>query len=96
MTVDADGRVLSVTVSQPRFTRREKALLLASRRDELSRGKHGFLLSEAMDPANQFKFYAVGPHVDYADKAVLDAERRYAEANKGANMHGVRFRAAKR
>lgn len=88
--------MLSVSVAQPRFTRREKALLLASRRDELSRGKHGFLMSEAMDPANQFKFYSPPPRVDYAEKARLDAEKRYADANKGSNMHGLRFTVLKR
>lgn len=44
VTVDAEGNVVSVAVTQSRFTPREVTLLLASRRAESApRGSHGWL-----------------------------------------------------
>ena len=72
VTRDADGKVLSVTTTEPRFTPDDKALLLASRRRV--RGTHGILMSEALDPANQFAF-EVEPPVYAHDDAKADTAR---------------------
>lgn len=79
VTLGPDGQVLSVTVTQPRFTARERHLLLASRRvEKVLRGKHGIPLDEAMDPANQFAFEVpVPPPVDWAQRKLNEAQDRW-------------------
>lgn len=70
VAVDVNGNVLSVTVTEPRFTRWEVALLLASRRrEEQPRGDHGYTLQEATDPANMGRFKLGTPTTDFAAKA---------------------------
>lgn len=97
VTLDADGKVASVAVSQPRFTPREVALLLAARRAKLApRGSHGLLLSEALDPANQFAFEASKPMTDWAQKALDGAAESYQRAHPKASMSAVRFTVGRR
>lgn len=65
--------MLSVTVTQPRFTRVEVARLIASRRREKQhRGSHGFTIEEATDPKNLGRFRLGVPVTDFAAKAEYD------------------------
>lgn len=78
VTVGADGRVLSVTVAEPRFTRREVAALLASRRAEkVPRGRHGLPLSETTDKANEYAYEVPLPTTDFAARALASAQAKY-------------------
>lgn len=52
--------------TEPEFTSRELALLLAHERIEAERGSHGISMREATDPANQFNFVTQLPVVDWA------------------------------
>lgn len=84
VTLDAEGRVVSVTVTEPRFTRGEVARLIASRRKERQqRGPHGFTLAEATDPANMGKFKLGMPVTDFAAKAEAEgleiARKQYGD-----------------
>lgn len=91
-TLDTEGRVVSVSVTQPRFTPRERALLLASRRAEKARrGQHGRLLSESTDAANQFAYTARGPITDWAQKKLNDVEAAYKKQHPDADMGALHF-----
>lgn len=97
VTFGAAGEVVSVSVSEPRFTRDEVALLLASRRAEgAPRGEHGLLLSEAMDPANQFAFEATDPVMDWAQKTLNAARDAYRKKFPKSDMSAVHIRVRKR
>lgn len=76
-----DGEVLSVTVSEPRFTPVEKAKLMRSRfEDTRPRGSHGLPLSDATDATKEWE---VGlPTRDFAQQA-LDRTRAEYEKNYG-------------
>lgn len=92
ITLDADGHVVSVAVTEPRFTARERALLLASRRAEKARrGRHGRLLSETTDAANQFAYSARGPITDWAQKKLDEAEAAYKKQHPDADMGSLHF-----
>lgn len=70
--------VRSVAIPEPEWSAEDVALLVASRQQERELGSHGIPLSEAMDPANQFKFRGQdAPKVDYAEKARKDAEAAF-------------------
>lgn len=72
----ADGEVVSVTVTEPRFTPYETGLLLASRdRDNQPRGEHGIRLSEATDPAK--RWHVPLPKRDFAKAALEKAQDAY-------------------
>lgn len=80
VTFGADGEVLSVTVSEPRFTAYERQLLLLSRRrDAEPRGRHGHLLSEATDPANQYSWSVPISTVDFAQAALNKAQKEFQD-----------------
>lgn len=80
VTLDTDGNVVSVTATQSRFTPREVALLLASRREENApRGSHGFKLSEATDPENKDAFTVPLPITDFAEKALIRERKKYSD-----------------
>lgn len=92
VTLDADGAVLSVSRSEPRFTPRERALLLASRRAARApRGQHGHLLSESTNADNQFAYRVSGPRMDWAAKALSDAEESYKKKHPNADMKALHF-----
>lgn len=96
VTFDPDGDVLSVTVSEPRFTPGEKALLLASRRAERDpRGEHGFLLSEAADPANQFAFHVPPPSRDWAQVKLNEAQAAYQKRFPDTDLGSLLWRVEK-
>ncbi len=91
VTIDADGAVASVTVSEPRFTPREKALLLAARRKAtVPRGSHGIEMSKATDPANDVSrmeatgMFVAKPSVDFAAEAVRQAQENWPKDDKRA------------
>ncbi|WP_417556165.1 hypothetical protein [Microbacterium sp.] len=93
MTLDADGNVVSVTVAAPRFTPRERALLLASRRAEkVQRGRHGIPIAEATDPKNQFGFKVPPPSQDWAQKKLNEAHTAYAKEHPGVDMGSLLWR----
>ena len=90
VTVDAQGVVLSVTVSEPRFTPADKAALLLSRRaDHEPRGRHGLPLSVAMDPNNQFAFDVPAPSTDWAQATLNAAQDRFHTAWPDADMDSL-------
>lgn len=94
-TVGPDG--VTVTVTESRFTRQEKVLLLASRRaDAAPRGRHGLLLSETTDPENQFKFRVPFPTTDWAQAEVDKAEAAYRAKYPKAPMGALIWRAEKK
>jgi hypothetical protein len=76
---DADGRLVgSVSVPEPEWSPDDVALLVASRQHQQSLGAHGFPMSEATDPANQFAFTGQkAPIVDFFEKARLDDQDKY-------------------
>ena len=87
MTYDASGGVVSVSVPESRFSRREVDLLLESRRlEKQPRGSHGLTLAEATDPANQFAFTVGKPVRDFAASALRAAKDAYQKANPGVEM----------
>ncbi len=93
VTLDADGNVVSVTVTQPRFTARDRELLLASRRAEkVRRGSHGHPLSEATDPANQFGYKVPPPKQDWAQKKLNEVQEAYKKANPNADIGALLWR----
>jgi hypothetical protein len=84
--------IRTVTVREPEYDDAELALLVASRRRQAEMGPHGIPMSEAMDPANQFAFKGQEvPRIDYADKALKDAQDRYYKAHKDVNRNGHRW-----
>ena len=91
---DDDGRLVrSVTVSEAEWSPEDVALLVASRQAERELGSHGIPLSEAFDPANQFRFKGQdAPRVDYAEKARLDAQeafyKQHDKKDMPVNRHG--------
>ena len=90
MTVGPDGEVLSVTVSEPRFTVQDKvALLVSFREDRAPRSRTGVLLSEAMDPNNQFAFEVPPPATDWSLAAMNAAQDRYRSAWPDADMDSL-------
>lgn len=96
MTFGPDGVVLSVAVSEPRFTVGEKDALLASRRAERApRGPHGRLLAEATDPAHQYDWVVPKPTRDFAEakrRAAIDAYRKkYPDTDHTSLLWSVRL-----
>jgi hypothetical protein len=84
VTLGSDGEVLSVTVTAPRFTPADKAMLLAARRKAQEyRNAYGVPMSEATNPANRGKFVVPPPSVDFSAwemaKARADAEQTYKD-----------------
>lgn len=97
MTLGVDGSLVSVTVTEPRFTRAEKALLIASARaDRAPRGPHGILLAEAMDARNQFAFEASDPAMDWAQKTLNEATEAYRKKNPKTDLTAVHISVRKR
>lgn len=87
MTFDAAGEVVSVQITESRFTRDDVALLLASRRDEFEpRGSHGHKLAEAIDPAHEFDWSVEPPIIDFAASAIAKAKSDYKAAMKNADI----------
>ncbi|GAA1148394.1 hypothetical protein GCM10009651_36330 [Microbacterium natoriense] len=85
---DADRLVRAVTVREPEFSAWDRAVLLADAVDSKApRGAHGLLLSEVTKPENQFAYDVprtpLGipmPGIDWAQKALDDAQEQYRKA----------------
>lgn len=93
MTLNADGEVLSVAATQSRFTPREVARLLASRRAERApRSSTGILLAEATDPANAGSFEVPLPTTDFAAKALRKTQDAYEQRWGKEAMHDTLWR----
>jgi len=90
---DGDRLVRSVTVRESEFTPDEVALRLAlGRVKAVPRNRLGVPLSEAMDPANQFKFQPLDkPEMDWSEKVVEDKKDAYYKARPDANRNGHRW-----
>lgn len=96
MTRDVNGNVLSVTTTEPRFTSKDKALLLAARRKALEpRGSHGFTVAEATDPKNFGKFKVGMPITDLALKAQSEARESWKQKYGDQGMEYLMFRVEK-
>lgn len=68
----------SVTVREPEYSEADLLAILASRReDQRPRGSHGRLLSEATDPANQYRYVVPLPTKDFAESALSKARAAY-------------------
>lgn len=82
-----------MTVLEPRFTRSEVDLLLASRRKEKEpRGPHGFTIAEATDPKNQYRFRVPEPYLDFAQLALGKARAAYQKRFPDGDMSAALFR----
>jgi hypothetical protein len=75
---DGDRLVASVTIREPEFSSLDVAVLLeARRRQRVKRGPHGYPITEAMDPDNQFAFKADKPVRDWAMTALHQAQKAW-------------------
>lgn len=85
---------MSVTVTEPRFTPGEVALLIASRRsDNAPRGAHGHLLSESTDPRTQGRWKVEPPTRDFAQERVNAAQSAYRKQwGEDADMDSLLWR----
>lgn len=73
-----DGIDYTFTSTEPEWDFEQVDLLIAMREIEAETGPHGFLMSEATDPANQFAFQGDEfPTTDWAEKARLDSQSAY-------------------
>lgn len=82
-TIAADGAV-SVSVTEPRFTRTEVARLIAAQRKAAEpRGDHGWTLAEATDKKNMGRFKLSEPVTDFVMKAEAEgieaAKKKYGD-----------------
>jgi len=67
-----------VSIPESEWSPADVALLIASRQKEREIGSHGFPMSEATDPANQWAFEGQkAPLTDWAEKARADAQDEY-------------------
>lgn len=72
------GRLVrTVTRREPEFSHADKVALLALDAYEADLGPHGLPLSETTDPANQRAYVAENPVMDWAARAISDAQRKY-------------------
>lgn len=85
--------MLSVAVTESRFTPREVALLLASRREENApRSSTGIKLSDATDAANKDAFSVPLPITDFAAKALRKEQDAYEKRWGKEAMHDLLWR----
>lgn len=89
--------VRAVTVREPEFSAWDRALLLADvAESKVRRGAHGLPLSEASNPENQFAFVVPEPHMDWAQKALDDAQEAFKKRNPKASMNALMWKVARR
>lgn len=87
--------VRSVTVREPEFDARERALMVAAKRYKAGLNRFGIPWEEATDPANQmvnpFEAYVV---TDYSEKTFEDQKAahyaKYPDSSKSGHMWNVR------
>lgn len=96
---DDDGRMVrAITVRESEFTDMDRRWLSESfAQDQAPRGSHGWLMSEATDPANQGKFFVGPPTLDFAAKAEIEAREEAEKIYKGKIPLGaLKFRVEKK
>lgn len=95
---DDSGRLSrAVTVREPEYTAWDRAALLRDVADsKIRRGSHGLPLSETTDPENQFAYEAETPAMDWAQKALDDAQEAYKKQNPKASLGALLWRVKKR
>lgn len=96
---DDDGRLLrAVTVRESEFSDLDRKWLLDSwAAEQAPRGSHGWLMSEATDPANQGRFFVGPPTVDFAAKVEIEAREEAEKVWKGKIPLGaLKFRVEKK
>lgn len=85
--------MISVSATESRFTSREVALLLASRREENApRSSTGIKLTEATDPANTDAFSVPLPITDFAAKKLRREQDAYEKQWGKEAMHDLLWR----
>lgn len=90
VTVDAHGEVVSLTVTEPRFSPRDVHVLLESRRlDAVPRGSHGFPLTEATDPNVRGRVRIPPPTVDFIQRDLNREQAAYSKAWPDADMDSL-------
>lgn len=82
---DDDGRMVrAITVRESEFSYLDRRWMLDSRQAEQApRGSHGWLMSEATDPANQGKFFTPPPTTDFAALAEINGREEMEKVYKG-------------
>lgn len=96
---DDEGRLIrAITVREPEFSHLDRTWMIESRRrDSEPRGRHGWSMSEATDPANRSKFYVPPPAVDFAAKAEVEARESAQKVYKDKfPMDALVFRVEKK
>ena len=94
VTYSPTGEVLSVTVSEARFTVAEKMLLIeARRRARAPRGEHGWLMSDATDPKNAGRIEVGLPYTDLVAQAIGEAAEAWEKDNGEGSSRYLIFNA---
>lgn len=89
--------VRAVTVREPEFSAWDRALLLADvAASRVPRGAHGLPLAETADPENQFAYEVPAPRMDWAQKALDEAQAAFKSANPKASMNALMWKVARR
>lgn len=86
--------MVSVTITEPRFSRADVELLLASRRAERApRNPYGVLLSEATDPAMKGRWVIPNPSRDFPAQMLharqAEYRKKYPDADHGSLLWRV-------
>lgn len=72
----------SVTTREPEFNALDVAALIeARRRQRVRKGPHGYPITEATDPLNQFAFKVPSPRRDWAMHALHKAQKAWLAAH---------------
>lgn len=86
-----------MTVRESEFSAWDRSVLFADvAASKVPRGAHGLPLSEAADPDNQFAFEVLPPRMDWAQKALDDAQEAFKKANPKASMSALMWKVARR
>lgn len=82
---DDDGRMVrAITVRESEYSHLDRRWLSdLLEQEQAERGSHGWLMSEATDPANQGKFFVGPPTVDFAAKAEIEGREEMEKMYKG-------------
>lgn len=79
------------------FSAWDRAVLLADvAASRIPRGQHGLPLSETSDPENQFAYEVPPPRMDWAQKALDDAQEAFKKKNPKASMGALMWKVARR
>lgn len=82
---DDDGRMVrAITVREPEYSHLDRRWLRDSfEQDSAQRSSTGWLMSEATDPANRYKFYTPPPATDFAKLAEIKGKEEAKAAYEG-------------